>query len=316
MQSSYNNLPLIAIAGPTATGKTEVSFHLARRIHAEIVSCDSMQIYKGLDVGTSKPTKEMLSSVPHHLISLMKHDRVFSVAEYIRMAASNIEKIRKEGKNAILAGGTGLYLKCLFEGLFEGPPRDKKIRNKLKVQIDEKGLESLYKDLRKRDPDYANVISSNDERRIMRALEVMEIRGEKFSVLQKNTASLVKEPYRIFCLLLPRKELYRRIDKRVDGMMQCGLVDEARELFEENISPDATLLQAIGYKELFLYFQGEVSLEEAVCLIKRNTRRYAKRQMTWFKKMKNVVWVEAGRDTEKIIKDILKEVKEEDDRDT
>jgi len=307
-EQSYNNLPLIAIAGPTAIGKTEVALAVASRINAEIISCDSMQIYKGFAVGTAKPSKLQMKSVPHHLISTVERGSVFSVAEYLSLAAKKIEKVKEKNKNVVITGGTGLYMKTLFEGIFKGPGRDKKKRDQLKQDAEEKGLDFLYNSLKKKDPEYAGMISQNDERRIIRALEVIDKTDQKFSELQKNKETFINGPYLIFCLTMERGKLYKRIDDRVDKMMEQGLMEEARELYKNKKNKDATLKQAIGYKELFPYFEGSLSLEEAVSLIKRNTRRFAKRQFTWFRKMKDVVWVEAEKPVEDIVSEILSKV--------
>ena len=306
-RKSYKNLPIIAIAGPTATGKTEVALALAKKINAEIVSCDSMQIYKGFAIGTAKPHPDQMKAIPHHLIGKVESDAVFSAAEYLALAMRAITNVRKRKKNVIIAGGTGLYMKTLFEGIFKGPDRDRNKRTELKDMINKKGLEVLYEQLKEKDPDYACIISENDERRIIRALEVIEKTGKRFSELQKKKKTFINDPYHIFCLTMERKELYQRINNRVDTMMEQGLTGEAKTLSrsKKNTNTEATLMQAIGYKELFDYFDGNVSLQEAVALIKRNTRRFAKRQFTWFRKMKNVIWIEAGRPAEVMVNEIL-----------
>ncbi len=293
-----NLLPLIAIAGPTATGKTETAFYLAEKIEGEVVSCDSMQIYEGLEIGTAKPSKELMSKIPHHLIGLMPHNRIFNAYEYANLAAEKISEIRSRGKNPVIVGGTGFYLKALFEGMAEGVGRNENIRKELYRKIEEEGLESLYEELKRKDAEYAEKISLNDKKRIVRAMEVINGFNIKFSDLLKSKKKFVNEKYVIFCLFMDRDILYDRINRRVDLMIKNGLLEEAYGLFKENLDKNATVVQAIGYKELFDYFKGKTSLNDAVNLIKKRTRNYAKRQFTWFKKMKNVVWIDAMKDND------------------
>ncbi len=300
-----NHLSIIAIAGPTATGKTDVALALALLINAEIVSCDSMQVYKGLATGTAKPSLSQMKKIPHKLIGRQEHGAVFNAVEFMNLAVKAIRTIRKNGKNVVVAGGTGFYLQVLFEGIFQGVSRNKSIRQIFQKRAAEEGLERLYHDLKEKDEVYANMISSSDERRIIRALEVIQETGEKFSEIRKKRKPLIREPYRIMCLTMDRDILYRRINDRVDRMMREGLLEEAREIYHENLPEDATLRQAIGYKEFFDFIEGKATLSESIERVKRNTRRFAKRQVTWFKKMKNVTWIDASRPVDKIVQEII-----------
>ncbi|MCK5706614.1 MAG: tRNA (adenosine(37)-N6)-dimethylallyltransferase MiaA [Candidatus Aureabacteria bacterium] len=305
MRNIYRNLPIIAIAGPTATGKTKASICLASKIDAEIVSCDSMQVYEDIPIGTAKPGKAELKKIRHHMIGTIKQNKVFCVADFLSLASKSVKKIKALNKNVLLVGGTGLYLKTLFEGMFEGPSRNNILRAKLDSRIEKEGLQKLYEELKKKDPVYAENISEHDKRRIIRAIEVMEKTGEKFSDIRENKEPFIKGEHLIFCLNFDRGKLYERIENRVDKMIEKGLIEEAKELFDKKLSSHATLRQAIGYKELFSYFNNKVSKEEAIDLIKRNTRRFAKRQLTWFRGMKDVIWIDADRHFAEIAEDIL-----------
>ena len=282
-------IPVIAVVGPTATGKTALGAALARKYGGEIVSCDSMQIYRGLPIGTAQPTPEERRQAPHHLVDFLEWDKAFSVSDYVDLAGRVIGDIHGRGKLPILVGGTGLYARSLLRGFsFEETARDEALRQELFRQGEEEGPEALYHRLEELDPVGAAQIHPHNVKRVVRALEYCLLSGEPFSN-QAARSKQARSPYRYHMLCLnfaSRETLYRRIDRRVDAMVEAGLLEEARRFFtwcQERGVP-TTAAQAIGYKELFPYFRGEVSLEQAVEDIKRESRRYAKRQITWFQR--------------------------------
>lgn len=281
---------LIFLVGPTAIGKTGISFELAKLVNGEIISCDSMQVYNGMNVGTSKPARIMLTAIPHHMIDIIEPSDEFSVARFRKLAVKAIEDILKRGKTPLVVGGSGLYVKVLIDGIFEAPSADRELRQRLKQEADEFGIEVLYKKLKEVDKESASRIHPNDLRRILRALEVYEKAKAPISQLKSNTVGLGdKYDIRIFGLNMERPALYKKIDERVDLMFNEGLVDEARRLMERNLSLTAS--QALGYKEVFAFLRNECDIEEAKILIKRNTRHYAKRQLTWFRRDKKIEWI-------------------------
>ncbi len=281
---------LIFLLGPTAIGKTETSLELAKFANCEIISCDSMQVYKGMDIGTSKPPKAMLEAVPHHLIDITEPSQEFSVAQYRRLAIKAIEDIISKGRIPLFVGGSGLYFKVLVDGIFEGPASDRELRARLTEEADEFGAKVLYEKLKKIDREAASKIHANDLRRIIRALEVYEKTKTPISKLKEKTEGLAGNyDIRVFGLNIDRGVLYRKIDERVDLMLGQGLIDEARKLMEQNLSLTAS--QALGYKEAFGFIRGEYDFNETERLLKRNTRRYAKRQLTWFRRDKRIEWI-------------------------
>jgi len=286
---------LIFLVGPTATGKTEISLELAKMSNCEIISCDSMQVYRGMDIGTSKPAGNLLDEIPHHMVDILEPSEEFSAARFRELAIKSMEEIFARDKIPLFVGGSGLYIKVLIDGIFEGPSSDRELRARLKTEADEFGIEVLYKRLEEIDGETASKIHPNDLRRILRALEVYEKTNAPISKL-KNQARGLKDKYdiKMFGLDMDRRALYQRIDERVEAMFSKGLVDEARRLMEKNLSITAS--QVLGYKELFGFLKGEYSLEEAKELIKRNTRRYAKRQLTWFRKDKDIEWIVLDED--------------------
>lgn len=286
---------LIFLVGPTAIGKTEVSIELAKILNCEIISCDSMQVYRGMDIGTSKPSKNLLASVPHHLVNILETSEEFSVAQFREMAIKAMEEILAKDKIPLFAGGSGLYVKVLIDGIFKGPSSDRELRASLKQAADEFGVGVLYKRLEKLDPETAAKVHPNDLRRILRALEVYEKAKAPISELKKETRGLSGEyEIKIFGLDMDRKILYRRIDQRSDEMFSAGLVDESRRLIGQNLSLTAS--QALGYKEVFGFLRGEFGLEETKRLVKRNTRRFAKRQLTWFRRNERIDWIDVDED--------------------
>lgn len=281
---------LVFLVGPTAIGKTEISLELAGLINGEIVSCDSMQVYKGMDIGTSKPAKDLLVKIPHHMIDVIEPSAEFSVAQFRRMAVKSIEDIIARGRVPLIVGGSGLYMKVLIDGIFEAPSTDREFRTRLKQEADEFGAGILYKKLQEADKEAASRIHPNDLRRILRALEVCEKAKAPISQLKTNTVGLSdKYDIRIFGLNMERPVLYKKIEERVDLMFEEGLVEEARGLMRQE--PSLTASQALGYKEIFAFLRGEYDIGEAKRLIKRNTRHYAKRQLTWFRRDNRVEWI-------------------------
>lgn len=289
MKKAY--MPLLCILGPTAVGKTEIALRIALKIGAEIVSVDSRQVYKEMDIGTAKPTKEQIELVPHHLISCITPDKYFSSANYQRLADIVIQETQKKGKVPMLVGGSGMYFRAVVDGLFEGPEADKDIRQRLRQKAEELGINHLYDRLKNLDPKSADKIHPNDLMRIIRAIEVYEKSGKRISELQQEWEN-PKPRYEFiaFGLDRPRNELYERINARVDQMIKDGLLDEARRLMKYD--RNAISMNCFGYKELFDHLEGKISLDSAIELIKQNTRRFAKRQLTWFRKDKRIIWID------------------------
>ncbi len=287
----YDPMTLLCILGPTAVGKTEIAINIALNINAEIVSVDSRQIYRKMDIGTAKPTPEQLKLVPHHAIDCIDPDQYFSVADYQSIADKAISDIEKRGKVPLLVGGSGMYFRAIVDGLFEGPNADKELRKKLKKEAELFGVQYLYERLKSVDPRSANKIHHNDLIRIIRALEVFELSGNRISDLQQQWNSPdPRYKFVAFGLNRPRDELYERIETRIDKMMSDGFLDEVRSL--TNYDRNLPSMNCLGYKELLAYLDGKYSLESAIELIKRNTRHYAKRQITWFKKDVRIKWID------------------------
>jgi tRNA dimethylallyltransferase len=280
---------VIILLGPTGVGKTGASFLLARKLGTEIIGSDSMQIYRGMDIGTAKPTLEERAEVRHHMIDIVDPSESFSTGQYIEKVAPIIENLLAGGKIPLIVGGTGLYIKAITRGIFSGPSADWHLRESLlDIEEDERG--SLFAYLSEIDPEAAAKIEKTDTRRIVRAIEVRMKSGEKISLLQKMCTQPL--PYEFIKLGLSRErsELYRMIEERVDRMVASGLREEVAKLLRTN--PGRAPLQAIGYKEFALHIKGSMPLEEAVALVKRNTRRYAKRQFTWFRKEGGIRWID------------------------
>jgi len=284
---------MIFLVGPTAVGKSGTAVCLAKKINAEIISCDSMQVYKGMDIITSKPPLALRRRVPHHLISVISTDKEYNVSRYYKDTARKVKEVLKRGKVPFIVGGTGLYMSILIDGIFKSSASSKIIRNRLYRQAEERGSEYLYNRLKIIDSQAASRIHPNDTKRIIRALEVFEATGQPISRLQKQRKGLGQQyNTKVFGLNMPREKLYRKIEERVEKMFTDGLVDEAKRLLKLKLSKTAAY--AIGIKELKGFFCGLYGLDEAKRLIKRNTRLYAKRQMTWFRKDKRINWIEVG----------------------
>ncbi|MCK9594813.1 MAG: tRNA (adenosine(37)-N6)-dimethylallyltransferase MiaA [Candidatus Omnitrophica bacterium] len=280
---------LIFLVGPTAAGKTDLAASLAKKINAEIISCDSMQVYKGMDILTSKPPAGIRKKVPHHLIDVVNPSCEYNVSRYRSQAMKMVCGIVKKGKTPFFVGGSGLYMSVMVDGIFEVKTEDRALRKILYKQAQKYGSRKLYADLLKADPQAAARIHPNDAKRIIRALEVFKVSGKPISRMQAERKGLSGEyDIRIFCLDMPREELDKRIDLRVDRMFRQGLVKEVKKLLKARLSRTAAM--AIGIKEVKGYLNGEYGLQEAKTLIKKNTRKYARRQMTWFRKDKRIVW--------------------------
>lgn len=295
---------LLVILGPTCIGKTQVSLKVADTVKGEIVSFDSRQVYRLMDIGTAKPTKEEQERVAHYLIDVVYPDEKFTAADYARKARQVIDEIRAKGKQPIAVGGSGLYLKALTEGFFEGPKADEGIRAKLKKEAQEFGEPHLFSRLKQADPQAAERIHPNDLVRIIRALEVHELTGKPISAWQREGRYL-PFPMRFvkIGLNLDRRKLYNRINLRVDRMVSAGLLEEVRALKERGFSPKLKALRTVGYQELFDHLEGELDLPAAIEKIKLNSRHYAKRQMTWFRKDKQITWMDA--EDEMLIEKVL-----------
>ena len=284
---------VLAIIGPTATGKTTVGIDLAQKLNGEIVSCDSRQIYKLMDIGTAKPTKEEQAQAVHHLIDIVSPDERFSAGLYEKKATEVINNIFIRQKLPIIVGGSGLYLRALVSGLFQGPPADDKLRESLQNEKERIGLENLYQKLKKVDPKTCQKISPTDEIRIIRGLEVHELSGKPISEWQEKGQYTDKNLNFIkFGLNVERKALYQRINLRVDKMMQAGFLEEVKNLISRNYSFQLPALRTFGYLDMEAYLQGQIGLDEALEKFKQGTRNYAKRQLTWFRSDKKTEWVD------------------------
>lgn len=283
-------IPLIILTGPTAVGKTELSIKLAKSLNAEIISADSMQIYQYMDIGSAKVTNDEMSGVPHYLIDEVKPDYSFSVSEFQYRANNYIEKITEKGKTALVTGGTGLYLNSLIYNMdFAKSDANNELRENLTLELQEYGIDYMHEKLRALDEDSANRIHKNNTKRVIRALEVC-LSGEKMNDFSNDLKFNEKYNPIIIVLNREREHLYQRINKRVDIMMDGGLVDEVKKLLSLGYTKDMISMQGIGYKEIIKYLDGKYSLDEAVEIIKRDSRRYAKRQLTWFRRYNSAKW--------------------------
>jgi tRNA dimethylallyltransferase len=299
---------VIILLGPTAVGKTGVSILLAKALKTEIISADSMQVYRHMDIGTAKPSPAELKEVPHHLINVLSPEQSFSAGLFREKASEIINDLQRKNKIPIIVGGTGLYIRSLTQGLFEGPSADWSIRQNLKDEAQMYGKEHLYKRLQGIDAEAAAKINPNDSRRIIRAIEVA-MQGNK-TISEFHVTSTIPGSYDFIKIGLLRdmKELYMLIEERVDKMIEAGLLQETKDLLE--MKPDRTALQALGYKEMGKYLQGDIGWEEAVRLIKKHSRLYAKRQVTWFKKEPGIYWIDVTgiADPDKIFSRMINDV--------
>jgi tRNA dimethylallyltransferase len=290
---SGEQIRVVVVAGPTASGKTEAAIRLAERFDGEIVNADSMQVYRGMDVGTAKPTAEQRSRVPHHLMDIVTPYVNFSASDFRRAAAAAIADIQRRGKRVFIVGGTGLYLRALLEGLVDAPAADAQLRRELEEQAARIGGEEMLALLAEVDPDTAARLHPNDLVRIVRSLEVYRQTGRPVSAYrdEHGFGGRHYEPLKLG-LMVERQELYRRAEARVDRMLEVGFIDEVRRLLDAGYGPDLKSMRSIGYKEIAAYLRGDCSLDEAVRLMKRDTRRYAKRQLTWFRTDREIIWLE------------------------
>jgi len=299
-----STLPLIIIAGPTGVGKTGMAIEIAELVQGEIVGADSVQIYRYMNIGTAKPTSEEQTRVPHFMIDIQNPDEEYSAADYVRDATAIIREIHQRGKIPLLVGGTGMYIEKVLYGIFEGPGRDETFRQEMQTLADQQGREAVYHRLQQIDPATATRLHPNDLVRVIRALEVFHLTGVPISVHQQQaTTPVAHYDASFFVLTTERDALYQRINARVDQMMEEGFVEEVQSLHERGYHQDLRPLQSLGYKEIGEFLTGKADLESSVRLIKRNTRHYAKRQLTWFRKYKDVHWIK--RDAPQALESIL-----------
>lgn len=307
--------PLIILTGPTAVGKTAASIGLAKAVGGEIISADSMQVYRQMDVGSAKITKDEMQGIPHYLVDVLEPEEAFNVVRFQELAKEAMEEIFRNGHIPIVVGGTGFYIQALLYDIdFTENDSDLSFREELEKKAGEEGAESLHALLEKADPQAAAQIHPHNVKRVIRALEFNRKTGQKIS--EHNEKERQKEsPYNFayFVLTDDRKALYERIDRRVDKMMEQGLLEEVRRLKDRGLPRDSVSMQGLGYKELFAYLEGEYPLEEAVRIIKRDTRHFAKRQLTWFRRERDVVWIdrqENEQDERKILESMLSVLRE------
>jgi tRNA dimethylallyltransferase len=288
---------LLAIVGPTASGKSELALLLSTRLNGEIVSADSRQIYRFLDIGTSKPTKEDQKKIPHHFVDILDPTQDYNAGAFGNEARSKIGEIFGRGKQPILTGGSGLYVKAVIDGFFDGPGQDSEVRSRLEERMRAEGAEALLADLSRVDPISALLMEASKPRRIIRALEVYQITGKPLSEFHREQS--VASPFETiqFGLEWGRMHLYERINKRVELMLSRGLIDEVKHLLDQGYDQSLNALNTVGYKEVFDYLRGNQSYEEMVELLKQNTRRFAKRQLTWFRRDGRIKWIKVDETT-------------------
>ena len=307
--------PLIILTGPTAVGKTKSSIGLAKAINGEIISADSMQVYKHMDIGSAKIRPQEMDNIPHYLVDVLEPDEEFNVVRFQKMAKEAMAKIYAKGKIPIVVGGTGFYIQALLYNIdFTDNEEDDTYRKHLEQLAKEKGSEYLHDKLREADPKAAETIHANNTKRVIRALEFFHQTGQKIS--EHNEKERAKEsPYifRYFVLTDDREVLYDRINKRVDQMLEEGLLEEVASLREKGYTRDLVSMQGLGYKEILSYLDGECTLEEAVYILKRDTRHFAKRQLTWFRRERDVTWIDKrqfDRDEKRILDYMIEQWKE------
>ena len=291
-----SHLPIL-IAGPTAVGKSQIALQLAGQLGGEIISTDSMQVYRGLDIGTAKPSPAERARVPHHLIDICDLNESFDAAQFARLAHCAVAEIQSRGRVPILCGGTGLYFKAFLEGLGETPPADPKLR----AELEATPLEKLLAELRERDPVTFEKIDKMNPRRVIRAVEVIRLTGKRFSEQRagwKSDSTIHDSRFttHLYCFMRQPADLHTRINARVDAMFARGLVDETRELIKRGLAENKTAMQAIGYRQVEEHLRGERSLPETIELVKIRTRQFAKRQLTWFRARKNLEWIDLKPD--------------------
>lgn len=300
---------VIIIVGPTAVGKTNLSIKLAEKLESEIISGDSMQVYKGMDIGTGKVTEEEMDQIPHHMLDILTPDRPFSVADYQKYVQNKISELNQRSIIPLIVGGSGLYIQAvLYDYIFSEQKRDETRTNQLEARMETEGNLALYEELQKVDPEQAEKIHPNNKRRVIRALEVYQATEKTLSERQSEQSKTSKYDYYIIGLKMDREALYEKINKRVDSMIKNGLIEEVQHLYAQGYE-HTQAMKAIGYKELIPYIKGEADLDSAVELLKRNSRRYAKRQYTWFKNQMNIHWYDITETKyDKIVDNIIKDV--------
>ena len=299
---------LLILSGPTAVGKTELSLRLAKAVGGEIISADSMQVYKGMDIGTAKITKEEMQGVPHHLIDILDPKEDFNVVRFKTLAKEKVKEINARGMVPIVVGGTGFYIQALLYDIdFTDNDDDMSYRHELEEKAEKEGPEALHEMLKEIDPESAEAIHANNVKRVIRALEFYKKSNTTISSHNREQRENVSPyDYRYFALTDDRAKIYERIDRRVDIMLQNGLVDEVKRLLEAGVPEDSVSMQGLGYKEIVNYLQGRCSLEEAVYVIKRDTRHFAKRQLTWLRREKDVIWFDKSKETDDEILERMK----------
>ncbi|MGC8810140.1 MAG: tRNA (adenosine(37)-N6)-dimethylallyltransferase MiaA [bacterium] len=297
---------IITIVGPTATGKSVLGIHLAQKFHGEIINADSMQIYRGLDIGTAKPSREEQALVPHHLIDFLDLNQTYSAAKFREQADEIIRKLHKDKIPIFVVGGTGLYLKVLTKGLFHGPEANFELRQQLKKRLVQEGSQVLHKELASIDPEAASKIHPRDHLRLIRALEVVYQTNRPLSSLHREHG-FQERPYQVLKigLFLPKEELFRRIEIRIEAMLQKGWIEEVKNLLAQGYSQEIKPFQAIGYKQIIMYLSGQIDFAEMVRLIRRETKAYAKRQITWFRADPEINWFYAALENWPPIEEIV-----------
>lgn len=301
---------LVVLIGPTAVGKTALSLALARRLDAEIISGDSMLFYRGFDIGTAKPTKEERAAVPHHFIDILAPEASFNVMDFQRLAREEIGRIAARGRLPLVVGGTGLYIKSLLEGyVFNETSGDRAYREKLERLAQEKGKAFVHGLLQEADPEAAARLHVNDFRRVVRALEVASLGNEHISEQREAAGGELAYDAYVIGLRRERQALYARIEERVDAMLEAGLADEVRSLLAEGVPRDCPAMKGIGYREMLAYLAGSMDLPLAAAEIKKATRHFAKRQLTWFRKMPYVHWYAASQEEELLLEKICTDIR-------
>jgi tRNA dimethylallyltransferase len=308
-----SSIPLVVLVGPTASGKSSVALALAERVGGEIVAADSMQVYRGLDIGTAKPIAEERGRIPHHLVDLREPNQPFTAADYMGLASAAITDIRARGRLPIVVGGTGLYVRALFRGLFDGPGEMTPLRETLYLEATQEGSATLHRRLETIDPETAAAIHPNDLLRVVRALEVAAVSGRPISILRvegRRNHKPVPGPVLRFGLEWNRQELYQRIEARVETMLEQGLVREVQNLLDQGYCETLRPLRAIGYRHMIGYLKGQIRLDSAVASLKRDTRRYAKRQLTWFHHEDGIEWlpVDGSTVSERVLRILIERI--------
>ncbi len=303
-----NTKQVIIVAGPTSVGKTELSLILAERINGEIISADSRQLYKEMDIGTDKPSEKIRNRVKHYMIDIVDPDETYNAGRYSRESREIIEKIFSKGKYPIVVGGAGLYIRALIDGIFPEIKKDYNVKKRLRDKIKHEGTEKLYRYLEEIDGESASRLSPNDSQRIVRAVEVFEVTGKPISEYLDIECTPLKHNLLFIGLNRDRAELYERIERRVDSMFERGFVDEVIKLRDKGYHRDLDSMRAVGYREIYMYLDEEITLDEAIRIIKQKSRNYAKRQLTWFNKDKRIKWFDFSKNgkNQNIVESIIK----------